>query len=184
MRISAGDNAADGNGFDETRKSIELDGALLAIEEPVHVGVLDQFQESDARSNVFETRRGGLGATRRKKIDEAEGEFLGGEVGALAIKGEITFLPDWGELREGVWGAKELGDGIGPEIDARVAGNGVELAVGFAKRNDVFAEDGNAAESQGGGGGGFAITGIAAEGDGVASDAGGAGVERGDVSLA
>ena len=177
MRISAGDDATDGNGSDETRKSIEFNGALLAIEEPIHVGVLDQLQERNARTNVFETRRGGLGATRRKKKDEAEGKFLGGEVGTLAIEREITFFPDWGELRECVWGAEELRDGIGPEIDARVAGNGVELVVGFAKRNDVFAEDGNAAESQGGSGGGFAETGITAEGDGVVRNADSAGVE-------
>ena len=177
MRISAGDDAANWNGSDEMRKSIELDGALLAIEEPIHVGVLDQFQEREARADVFETRRSGLGAARRKKVDEAEGKFLGGEMSALAIKCEITFLPHWGELREGIWGAEELRDGIGPEIDARVAGNGVKLAVGFAKRNDVFAEHGNASESQGGGGGGFAITGISAEGDGMVGDADGAGVE-------
>jgi hypothetical protein len=101
----------------------------------------------------------------------------------LTIKGEITLLPDWGELREGVWGAEELGDGIRPEIDARVSGNGVELAVGFAKRNDVFAENGNATERKSGGGGGFAVTRIAAEGDGPASEVDGTGVKRGDVSL-
>ena len=125
--------------MDETRKSVELDGALLAIEEPIHVGVLDQFQECEARADVFEARRSGLGAARRKKVDEAEWKFLGGEVGTLAIEREITLFPDWGELGECVWGAKELRDGIGPEIDARVAGYGVKLAVRFAKRNDVFA---------------------------------------------
>jgi hypothetical protein len=177
LRISAGDDATDGNGSNETRKSVELDSALLAIEEPIHIGVLDQLQERNARTDVFEARCGGLRAARREKVDEAEGKFLGGEMSALAIKCEITFLPHWGELREGIWGAEELRDGIGPEIDARVAGNGVKLAVGFAKRNDVFAEDGNAAESQGGGGGGFAETGITAEGDGVVRNADSAGVE-------
>src|SRR5580692_367204 len=177
LRISAGDDATNGNGSDETRKSIELDGALLAIEEPIHVGVLDQFQERNAGAHVFETRCSGLGAARRKNVNEAEGKFMGGEMSLLAIKGEIAFLPDRGELRQGVWRVEELRDGIGPEIDARVAGNGVELAVGFAKRNDVFAEDWNSSESQGSGGGGFAITGIAAEGDGLASDVDGAGVE-------
>ena len=92
-RVGVRNDAADRDLLHKLAKNLKLRGTLISIQSPIHVSVLDKFEESFARAHFFKARSVHIIAPRSQEIDDAEGLRSRLEACTHAIEWKIPLLP-------------------------------------------------------------------------------------------
>lgn len=107
-------DAAYGNLLDDFPKLIEFFSAALAIEQPIHIGVLHESEQGIFGPHLFDARSARIRRAFAKKINDTERFFLVGKLGADAIERQIAFFPSGRQSRESIGIANKFDYSIGP----------------------------------------------------------------------
>ena len=92
-RVGVRNDASDRDLLHNLAKHLELGGTLVSIQQPIHVSVLDKFEESFARAHFFKPRSVHISAARSQEIDDAQGLRSRLEACTHAIEWKIPLLP-------------------------------------------------------------------------------------------
>jgi len=128
-RVGVRNDAADRDLLHNLAKHLELGGTLVSIQQPIHVSVLDKFEESFARAHFFKPRSVHITPPRSQEIDDAQGLRSRLEVCTHPIEWEITLVPIGSQQRQGIAGAEKFLDDVRPKTNTRVSRFDEELLV-------------------------------------------------------
>ncbi len=181
-RIDMGNDSANRHLRNELTKCVELRSALSPVQQPVHVGILNQFEKRLASTHCFYSRRIGLCDTGSEVVHRAYHTPLLLEFRIPAIQRQKKLIPSGCQARQRVWGAKQFLYRVRPQTNARITRFNLKFSMLFDEGSYVFTQDGDSSQREGRGRRRLAGLALAAQRDCPSPDTYGAGMECQDTA--